>query len=120
MVDKFPKYISKYVPQRGDIVWLTLSPTKGHEQSGRRPGLVISEKEFNIKTGLALVAPISSKSHGYETEVIFKTEKVQGTVLVFQVRTIDWIARDIEFCDKISQELLNKVQNVLVSLIISR
>ena len=120
MVDKLLKYIPKYVPQQGDIIWLTLSHTKGNEQSGRRPALVISEKEFNIKTGLALVTPISSKSHGYETEVIFKTEKVKGVILVFQMRTIDWKVRDIEFCDKISQELLNKVQNILISLIVSQ
>ena len=116
MVDK--KHFKKYVPARGDIVWLLFSPTKGHEQSGRRPALILSEKQFNEKTDLAIVAPISSKSHGYETEVVFKTEKVGGVVLVYQIRTMDWKARNVQFCDKIPDDMLNKVQNILISLIL--
>jgi mRNA interferase MazF len=39
----------KYVPERGDIVWLDFNPQTGHEQKGKRPAIVISPKEYNEK-----------------------------------------------------------------------
>ncbi|MBC7337272.1 MAG: type II toxin-antitoxin system PemK/MazF family toxin, partial [Clostridia bacterium] len=35
---------SRYVPDRGDVVWLTFHPQAGHEQSGRRPAVIISPR----------------------------------------------------------------------------
>ena len=51
----------KYVPERGDIVWLNFNPQSGHEQKGKRPAIVISPKEYNEKTGLGIFCPITSK-----------------------------------------------------------
>jgi mRNA interferase MazF len=34
----------RYVPERGDIVWINLNPEAGHEQAGHRPALVLSPK----------------------------------------------------------------------------
>ncbi|MCA9157383.1 MAG: type II toxin-antitoxin system PemK/MazF family toxin [Planctomycetales bacterium] len=39
------------MPDRGDLIWISLQPTAGHEQSGRRPALAISPKSYNRKTG---------------------------------------------------------------------
>ncbi len=36
----------EYVPERGDIVWITLNPRIGHEQSGRRPAAIISPSSY--------------------------------------------------------------------------
>ena len=58
----------KYVPERGDIVWIDLNPQAGHEQSGRRPALVISPKEYNKKVGLAIFCPITNQVKGYPFE----------------------------------------------------
>jgi hypothetical protein len=38
-----------YTPQRGDIVWISFNPQAGHEQAGRRPGLVLSPAAYNDK-----------------------------------------------------------------------
>ncbi len=38
-----------YIPEQGDIVWLTLNPQKGHKQSGRRPAVVLSPSSYNSK-----------------------------------------------------------------------
>ena len=43
-----------YVPERGDLVWLTFNPQAGHEQAGRRPAAVLSPKAYNGRVGLAL------------------------------------------------------------------
>ncbi|MBI2181623.1 MAG: type II toxin-antitoxin system PemK/MazF family toxin, partial [Deltaproteobacteria bacterium] len=32
----------RYIPTRGDVVWITFNPQAGHEQAGRRPALVLS------------------------------------------------------------------------------
>jgi mRNA interferase ChpB len=49
--------------KRGDIYMVTLDPTAGHEQSGRRPVLVVSPAEFNDATKLPVILPIT---HGGE------------------------------------------------------
>jgi len=52
-------------PSRGDVWLVDLNPTKGHEQAGMRPGLVISVDEFNHgPAGLVVVLPISTKAKG--------------------------------------------------------
>ncbi|MBP7654730.1 type II toxin-antitoxin system PemK/MazF family toxin, partial [Candidatus Dependentiae bacterium] len=61
---------SKYIPTRGDIVWLDFDPQTGHEQAGHRPALVISPKEYNEKVGLALFCPITSQTKKYPFEVV--------------------------------------------------
>jgi mRNA interferase MazF len=43
---------SGYVPARGDLVWLNFDPQAGHEQSGRRPAVVLSPVSYNRKVGL--------------------------------------------------------------------
>ena len=59
-----------YYPNRGDIVWLNYDPQLGHEQSGKRPALVLSSIEYNQRVGLALFFPITSQVKGYPFEVI--------------------------------------------------
>lgn len=80
-------------PNRGDVLWITLDPTRGHEQQGRRPVLVVSPKQYNSKIGLALVCPISSKSKGYVFEVPITVKNVPSVVLSDHVRSLDFVER---------------------------
>ena len=85
----------KYVPDRGDIVWLQFNPRAGHEQSGRRPALVISPKVYNQKVGLALFCPITSQIKGYPFEVLLPAGlKATGVVLSDQLKSLDWRVRN--------------------------
>lgn len=48
--------------RRGSIWYFDPDPTMGHEQSKRRPCLIISADEYNQgKAGLVVVLPITSK-----------------------------------------------------------
>lgn len=86
--------MARYVPDRGDIVWLELDPRSGHEQAGRRPALVISPRAYNQRVGLALFCPITSQIKGYTFEVeIPEGAKAQGAVLCDQIKSLDWRAR---------------------------
>jgi len=107
----------KYIPERGDLVWLSFSPAKGHEQKGRRPGLVLTSKNFNSKSGVMFAVPITSRARGYGTEIKIDTPNVSGVALVHQLKTIDWKSRKVEFADKIFGDVLTKIQNIAVSLI---
>ncbi len=81
-----------YVPERGDIVWLSFDPQAGHEQAGHRPALVLSPKAYNGKTGLMLCCPMTTKIKGYPFEVIL-TGAVSSAALADQVKSLDWRAR---------------------------
>ncbi|MGH2785448.1 MAG: endoribonuclease MazF [Actinomycetota bacterium] len=86
--------MAEYVPDRGDVVWLRFDARLGHEQSGRRPALVISPRAYNRRAGLALFCPITSRVKGYPFEVVFpKGAKVDGAVLCDQIKSLDWRVR---------------------------
>lgn len=85
---------TRYVPARGDLVWIEFDPQAGREQAGRRPGLVVSARLYNKASGLALVCPITSRRKGYPFELeVPAGAKVDGVVLTDYVRSLDWTAR---------------------------
>lgn len=102
-----------FVPNRGDIIWLILDPRIGHEQSGRRPALVISPKIFTEKTGLAVICPVTSQVKGMPFEIILEQTKTTGAILPIHVRSIDVRARKASFIEKASPAILVRtVQSV--------
>lgn len=107
----------KYTPCRGDIVWIDFDPTKGHEQSGRRPAMVVSLDAYNLISGRALFCPITSKNKGHVFDVLFEGEKVKGVILADQVRTMDWSKRDLVFVEKASPAIADDVEGKLLTLI---
>ena len=83
-----------YIPDRGDLIWLSFDPQAGREQSGRRPALVLSPASYNGRTRLALACPITSQVKGYPFEVQLPLGlPVSGVVLADHLRSIDWQAR---------------------------
>ena len=95
-----------YVPRRGDLVWVTFGARVGHEQTGRRPALVLSREPYNRRIGLFVCFPITSKRKGYPFEVPLPTGiPVVGVVLADQIKSFDWRERDVEFICSISEEL---------------
>lgn len=57
-------------PRRGEVWLVDLSPTRGHEQAGRRPALVVSADRFNAgRAGLVFVVPFTTRARGIPTHV---------------------------------------------------
>ena len=83
----------KYVPERGDIVWVDFTPQAGHEQAGKRPAIVLSPKIYNSQVGLMLCCPITTQIKGYPFEVAVKAIDKPGVVLADQLKSLDWRAR---------------------------
>jgi mRNA interferase MazF len=101
---------SRYVPERGDLVWLQFTPQAGHEQGGRRPTLIVSPRAYNAKVGLALCCPITSQVKGYPFEVELGAKaKVHGAVLADQLKSLDWRARGAKKIERVSATLMNEV-----------
>jgi mRNA interferase MazF len=86
--------VSQVAPDRGDLVWIDFTPQSGREQAGRRPGLVLSRRVYNQRSGLALVCPVTSRRKGYPFEVALPdVGPVRGVVLADHVRSLDWTTR---------------------------
>ncbi len=108
---------SKYIPRRGDLVWLNFTPAAGHEHSGHHSALILSEKDFNRITGFAMVCPITSQVKGYPFEVVIPPGlKIGGVILVDQTKSIDWRERKVEFAAELPQEVLFEVYGKLLAI----
>lgn len=110
----------RYVPARGDVVWITFNPQAGHEQAGRRPALVVSPTSYNGKVGLAVFCPITSQVKGYPFEVAIPSGlKVAGVVLSDQVKSLDWRVRKVQVICKLPQDTIVEVIDKLGTLLSS-
>lgn len=90
-----------YVPEAGDLVWLTFDPQAGREQRGRRPALILSPRSYNERRGLALACPITSQIKGYPFEVVLPDETgISGAVLADHVKSVDWKSRRAKFAEQ--------------------
>ena len=72
-----------------DVVLVNLDPTIGSEIRKTRPCVIISPNEMNRHLRTVVIAPMTSKSHSYPTRVSISYNKVDGFVVIDQVRTID-------------------------------
>ena len=103
-----------YVPRQGDFVAVAFDPRSGHEQSGRRPALVVSHDVFNQGTGLAIVCPITNTRRDYPFHVaIPEGNDVAGFVMVEQVRSIDYRARQAKRIGKAPDPVLQETLSLL-------
>lgn len=109
---------SRYVPRRGDLVWVDFDPQAGHEQSGHRPALVLSPAEYNGRSGLALLCPITSHKKGYPFEVeLPSSARFSGVVLADQIKNADWRARRAQFAGKAPASVLIEIAELLRPLL---
>jgi mRNA interferase MazF len=107
-----------YVPDAGDLIWLTFDPQAGREQRGRRPALVLSPRVYNERAELAIACPITSREKGYPFEVpLLENSPVTGVVLSDHLKSLDWKERRAEFAGKIAPSTLAEVRERLRPLL---
>jgi mRNA interferase MazF len=106
------------VPECGDVVWITLNPQAGHEQSGRRPAVVLSPKSYNDSVGLAILCLITSQVKGYPFEVLLPAGfPTVGAILSDQVKSLDWRARNAELICALPDETISEMLQKLGTLL---
>lgn len=106
--------VKKYIPEQGDIITLDFNPTKGHEQAGRIPAVVISHNIFNQHTKMVIVCPITSNTKSFPTHYTLEDSTiVTGSVLCEHIRSIDYDTRKIKYVEKLSDNDLISIMSLL-------
>ncbi len=106
------------IPDRGDLVWLNFNPQAGHEQAGHRPALVLSPREYNEQSSVALFAPITSTVKGYPFEVEMPPGgPIVGAVLADQVRSLDWRVRRLTLAATAPRHVVSETLGKLNALL---
>jgi mRNA interferase ChpB len=100
--------------ERGDIYLVSLDPTAGHEQQGKRPVLVISPGKFNRQTGVPVVLPITTgggfaRTAGFAVSLMGAGLQTIGVVRCDQPRALDLKARGAKKLETVSDSIIDEV-----------
>ena len=107
--------MSRYIPERGDLIVVSFDPQAGHEQAGRRPALVLSSRTFNRGTNLMCCCPITSTQRRTLLHVPVPPETgLTGFVMCEQARALDYRIRRAKKVAEAPSYLVRDVQAVLV------
>ena len=102
------------VINQGDIILLNFDPQSGHEQSGVRPALVISNRILNKSKGMAMVCPITNTDRVCPFRVqLDKRTKTKGFIQCDQARILDVYSRNPKFIEKVPKEIILKCINIV-------
>jgi mRNA interferase MazF len=108
--------VVKYIPEQGDIVALRFDPQSGHEQKGRRPAVIVSNKVFNQHLGLAFACPITNTKRDFPFHVQVESENITGYIMAEQMKSIDYNSRNIKFIEKVNQKTMSKILGIIDSI----
>lgn len=100
--------------ERGDIYLVSLDPTSGREQQGRRPVVVLTKGGFNRLTGAPVVAPVTTagnfaRMEGFSVSLMGAGTETTGVVRCDQPRTIDLKARGAKKIGRVPHEILDDI-----------
>ena len=104
------------IPLQGDIIKINLEPKKGHEQAGYRPYICLSNKMISDYANIAIFAPISNTKRKYPLYIPLQKTKTTGNVLLDQLVTIDYNARDFQFIETVPAALLRHLLSITVMI----
>ncbi len=105
--------------RQGDIIKICFDPQEGHEQSGYRPAVVVSNNFFNQKCSMTLLCPITNTNNKYPLHVPLDDRTgTTGVVLCEQLRAMDLTARQHRFVERIPEDLLNRIINIIVAEVV--
>ena len=107
-----------YIPKQGDICYMNFAPTKGYEQTGLRPAVVISKDSYNKYTNLAVICPITTNTKKFPTHYeLIETKKIKGSVLCEHIRCVDFKARQLSFVEKLKIKELEEIIDIINGII---
>jgi len=102
--------MAAYLPNQGDIVMMDFNPQAGHEQAGRRPALIVSNRSFHRYTRLSIVCPITNQIKDYPMHVRLDSRtRTTGEILCEHVKSLDITARGAAYVKSLPDDLLEEV-----------
>jgi len=104
-----------YAPRQGDIIKMDFDPTRGHEQQGRRPAIVVSNASYNkFARGVAMVCPITNTDRNIPIQIrLDDRTKTSGVVMTDQVKALDLTKRNAEFVEQVPNDLLDEICDIV-------
>jgi mRNA interferase MazF len=109
---------SEYVPNAGDLVWMDFTLETGREQAERRLAVVLSQRRYNEKAGLAMLCPVTSHSKRYPFEVALPPGSgIPGVILSDHLRSLDWRQRNLQKAGKLPSRILAEVLERICALL---
>lgn len=106
--------MTKY--KQGDLLYINLNPTKGHEEAGKRPCLIVSNDSYNKLGNTVIVVPITNKPKGLLSVSLPENCKLQGGILCQHVRAVDLSARKHNYVEYLPEQTLYKVLHIIQRL----
>jgi mRNA interferase MazF len=115
-----------YIPERGDLVHLNLSPSAGRELTGPHYALILSATSYNRPTGLVVCVPITSRIRGGPYEVLLPkgilppksgAGDVDSAILSDALRQLDFRERSMQFIAKCPPDILDEATLRSLSMI---
>lgn len=108
--------------ERGDIYLVSLDPSSGHEQQGRRPVLIVSPGAFNKLTKTPVVLPITSGGNfarvaGFAVTLMGSGTKTSGVVRCDQPRALDIGARHGRKLERVPNAVMEEVLARLATIV---
>jgi mRNA interferase ChpB len=108
--------------KRGDIWLVSLDPTAGHEQQGKRPVLIVSPGSFNKLTGTPVVLPITSggnfaRTQGFAVSLTGAGTQTTGVIRCDQPRALDLAARKAKRLETVPYHIMDEVLARLSTII---
>ena len=100
-------------PLQGDIIKINLNPKQGHEQQGYRPYICLSNKIISDYANIAVFAPISSTQRKYPLYIHLEGTLTTGVIMLDQLVTIDYNARDFEYVETIPEAILSEILQIV-------
>lgn len=102
----------------GDIYWVELDPVRGSEQTGRRPAVIVSGIEFNVRSPRIIICPITSRMLDWPVVVPLPAAmRTRGVVLCDQVRAIDRAQRVFGYIESVPGDTLFRIRDVLGAIL---
>jgi mRNA interferase MazF len=109
-----------YIPDAGDLIWTDFDPTRGGEQAGRRPALVVSPAVFTENTGLAVVCLVTSRIRSFPTSVVLPVGlPISGEILTSHIRSIDIQARPVRYAGATVPPLVARLVRAKLNAVIT-
>ena len=100
--------------KQGDVIKINFNPNKGHEQAGYRPALVVSNNIYNNQTKMAIVCPITNTTKGFPLHIELDSRvETTGAILCEHVRAMDIYERGYKYIEKLPEDLLRRVAEII-------
>jgi len=104
-------------PKQGNILKLNLDPTKGHEQAGHRPVLVVNNASFSQASNMIVVCPITNTDRNNPLHIRLDGLTTTGFVMCDQIKAVDVKARSYKIIETVDDDTLWEVVDIICGFV---